>query len=122
MIRVDFLFREDIKSAVIIAPEKYASSTVMSTKKMIVFIVIVPQRDQTLKSVSHQEIFLCKAFCNSRKKAVAGCVCGWGRWETWCLRCLETAAHFPDSDSNLRLRFNEYLEVMLAIKWNVMTS
>jgi len=30
VIRVDFLFREDIKSAVIIAPEKYASSTVMS--------------------------------------------------------------------------------------------
>jgi len=30
VVRVDFLFREDIKSAVIIAPEKYASSTVMS--------------------------------------------------------------------------------------------
>lgn len=29
VIRIDFLFREDIKSTIIIAPEKYASSTVM---------------------------------------------------------------------------------------------
>ena len=48
MIRVDFLFRKNIESAVIIAPVKYASSTVMSTKKMIVFTFVVPQRSEIM--------------------------------------------------------------------------
>ena len=49
MIRIDFLFREDIKSTVIIAPEKYASSTVMPTKKTIFIIVILSQTEKDMK-------------------------------------------------------------------------
>ena len=48
VIRVDFLFGEYVKRTVIIAPEKYASSTVMPTKKTIVIIVIMLQTKEDM--------------------------------------------------------------------------
>ena len=62
-----------------------------------------------------QEIVYVKHFITvGRKLLPAACV-----WvgETWCSRCLETAAHFPNSDSNLQqiLRSNAG-----HIKWNIM--
>ena len=104
MIRIDFLFREDIKSTVIIAPEKYASSTVMPTKKTIFIIVIL---SQTEKDMKRQYKWYLEPEINCVKQ---GCcrmrVCA-GEAEERPPGACSTAAYYPDSDFYLPTRFKE---------------